>query len=150
MPPEFVQFPVPEDRVADVAMFLYGGAQATLEALPEAKSELGVERRNELLTRVYVESQPTFRRLLLLLAERPNPEDLMSYRDVGLAMGWKEPRSLPGALGAFGRRAKHRYGGFWPFDRTWDDDEWTHSLRMDPAIAAFLLDLHDERQMPED
>jgi len=145
---EFVQFPVPADRVADVAVFLYGPG----EALPEARSKLEVpmseEQRQELLTRVYAESEPTFRRLLMLLADRTHPEDPMAYADVSAGMGYTKSRQLPGALGAYGRRANHRYGGFWPFERTWDHGAWSHFLAMAIDDAAFLRDLHAKRQLP--
>jgi hypothetical protein len=107
-----------------------------------------MEQRSELLTRVYNESEPTFRRLLLLLADRPHPEDPMSFKDVTKQMGWTKPRSLPGALGAYGRRANHRYGGFWPFTRPWDGGAWSYFLVMDPDVAAFVRDLHAKRQKP--
>lgn len=63
-------------------------------------------------------------------------------------MGWTKPRSLPGALGAYGRRAKHRYGGFWPFTRSRDVATWSYYLEMDPDDAAFLRDLHAKSQKP--
>src|SRR5437588_10724050 len=114
--PEYVQFPVPTGRILDVAVFLYGHS----EAMPEAneascgpKLPMSAEQRSELLTRVYFESEPTFRRLLMLLADRPHPEAPMLFAEVSKAMGWPSARSLPGALGAYGRRAKFRYGGFW-------------------------------------
>jgi hypothetical protein len=145
---EYIQFPVPADRVADVAVFLYGGHEAMPEAKAEPKVPMSAEQRNELLTRVYVESEPKFRRLLLLLADRPRPEEPMSYKDVTKNMGWTKSRSLPGALGAYGRRANHRYGGFWPFRRPWDGGAWSHFLVMDPEVAAFLRELHAKRQLP--
>jgi hypothetical protein len=144
---EYVQFPVPANRVADVAVFLYGGSEAMPKATPQPQVPMSVEQHHELLTRVYVESEPTFRRLLLLLADRPHPEDPMSYKDVTKNMGWTKARSLPGALGAYGRRANHRYGGFWPFERTWDTGAWSHHLVMDPDVAAFLRDLHAKRHL---
>ena len=72
----------------------------------------------------------------------------MSYADVSAAMGWDTPRSMPGALGAFGRRSNHRYGGFDPFVRQWDHAAWSHFLSMDEEVAAFLRELHAERQLP--
>jgi hypothetical protein len=147
---EFIQFPVPSDRVAEVAVFLYGEPQAIPEAPPEPAVPMSAEQRNELLTRIYVESEPTFRRLLMLLADRPHPEDPMSYEDVTTSMGWPTPRSLPGALGAYGRRANFRYRGYWPFERKWDDPTWSHYLAMDPDVAALFRDLHSKRQLPTD
>jgi hypothetical protein len=61
---------------------------------------------------------------------------------------WSASRSVAGAMGAFSRRAEHRYNGYWPFHRDWDDEEWSHYLRMDDDVAAFLLELHAARQLP--
>lgn len=40
----------------------------------------------------------------------------VTYADISREMGYDTPRQLPGTLSAFGRRAKHRYGGVSPFD----------------------------------
>ncbi len=148
----YVLFPVPEDRVGEIATYLYG------EAVPEklqaqegssGKIPMSTEQRNELLTRIYVESEPPFRALLMLLAERDAPDKPMYYGDVLDAHpDWSASRSVAGAMGAFSRRAEHRYGGYWPFDRDWDEEQWSHYLTMDDAVAAFLLDLHADRQLP--
>jgi hypothetical protein len=149
MPSEFVQFPVPSDRVADVAIFLYGQSEAMPEAVPDDRHvPISAEQRYELLTRIYVDSEPTFRRLLMLLAERPEPELPMLFDAVTAAMGWATSRSLPGALGAYGRRAKHRYGGYWPFERGWDARAWSHYLTMEPDVATFLCALHKGHGLP--
>lgn len=146
----YVQFPVPTDRVADVARFLFGADIAMPDAVEAASEpiEMSAEQREELLRRAYVESEPTFRRLLMLLAGRPEPDEPMYFADVSEAMGWTSPRQLPGALGAYGRRAKHRYGGFWPFVSDWDVSAWSYFLVMDPADATFLRNLHAERALP--
>ena len=144
----FVPFPVPDNRVADVAIFLYGQSQALPEEIPEDPMPMSTEQRNELLTRIYVESEPTFRRLLMLLAQRPEPEAPMRYDAVSAAMGWATSRSLPGALGAYGRRANHRYGGRWPFKRDWDARAWSHYLAMEPDVAASLRARHAECGLP--
>ena len=154
MPTDYVMFPVQEDRVPDVARFLYGADEATSEAMPEASDEPKVppseEQRNELLTRIYVESEPRFRRLLMLVADREDPTCPMAFGEISHTMGWPTARSLPGALGAFGRRTKHRYGGYWPLHRYWDHAEWSNFMTMDKDIAAFLVRLHAERGLPTD
>lgn len=146
MSTKYVNFPVPEERVPDVAVFLYGSAEA-LPGAKEAIVPISEEQRNELLIRIYEESEPKFRRLLLLLADRDDPAAPMAYEDVTSVMGWTSPRSLPGALGAFGRRTKHRYGGFWPFNRK-HDAEWNWSLSMEASVAAFFVELHTRRDLP--
>lgn len=103
-----------------------------------------------MLIRLYVESEPTFRRLLMLIADREDPTHPMAFGDITRAMGWQTTRSLPGALGAFGRRTKHRYGGYWPLTRTWDHAEWSNMMAMDKDVAAYLVQLHTERRLPTD
>lgn len=148
----YVLFPVPEDRVAEIATYLYGEAQmAELQAQEEDSGSLPIstEQRNELLTRIYVESEPPFRAVLMLLAERDAAGEPMYYADILDAHpDWGASRSVAGAMGAFSRRAEHRYGGYWPFDRGWDEEQWSHYLTMDDDVAAFLVDLHADRQLP--
>src|SRR4051812_34167346 len=125
MSPKFVQFPVPEDRIADVAVFLYGpevvpalGPEAEPYGANDAQVGMSDEQGNELLTRIYVESEPPFRALLMLLAEREDPEARLYYGDILAAHpDWNASRSVAGAMGAYARRAVHRYGGYWPFER---------------------------------
>lgn len=148
MAPTFVLFPVPEDRIKDVANFLYGPSKAMPKAIPEFRVPMSVEQRDELLTRIYVESEPSFRRLLVLLAQRPKPAERLVFADASAAMGWSNPRSLPGALGAFGRRTNHRYGGFWPFDRIEIADTWYFA--MDEEVAAVVRTLHARLRLPTD
>jgi hypothetical protein len=145
MPDEYVQFPVPADRVADVAVFLFGAAEAMPWQKP--KAEMSEKQRNELLARVYVESDRPFRTLLMFLADRPQPPDRMSYPDVRTAMGWIDPRSMAGALGAYGHRSNSRYGGYWPFHRH-EVVGVCRYLSMDEDVAAFLRDIHAKRQLP--
>lgn len=144
----FVPFPVPPERVADVAVFLYGGREAMPEAAEEPVVPMSEEQHKELLTRVYVESEPTFRRLLMLLADRSHPDSRISFTDVSASIGWSSARSLPGALGAYGRRSKHRYGGYWPFLRHSAAGATSPYLSMEEEVAAFLRDLHATPQLP--
>jgi hypothetical protein len=86
----------------------------------------------------------------MLVADREDPTDPIAFKEISDAMGWPTARSLPGALGAFGRRTKHRYGGYWPLRRYWDHAEWSNFMTMDTDIAAFLVRLHAERRLPTD
>jgi len=148
-------FPVPDEQVPAVARFLYaipqdidGGSEA-IEALKEEEYvEATPEERNAYLDRIYRESEPPFRRLLVQLAEREPPDKPISFDEVRQAMGWDNPRSLAGALGAFGRRTNHRYDGFWPFHRDWDPANWTYTLAMDREVAEEVLRIHAALGLP--
>ena len=155
MSTNFVAFPVPEDRIPDVAVFLYGLSASVPEGLEAheatTKPEIPVsdEQRNQLLTRVYVESEPPFREMLMLVADREDPTAPLFYADILAASSeWGAKRSVAGAMGAYGRRSQHRYGSYAPFHRGWDHDEWSHFLTMDADVAAFLVELHGQRQLP--
>ena len=53
-----------------------------------------------------------------------NPERSIPFPEVSAHLGFDNPRSLPGLLGALGRRANHRYGGNWPFKAIEQDGTW--------------------------
>ncbi|MDO9443662.1 MAG: hypothetical protein Q7T73_22500 [Beijerinckiaceae bacterium] len=150
MPNEYVMFPVPSDLVPEVARFLYGAAEApeAIASQPEGATETEWKLATiDQLERIYKESEPKFRRLMLLVAERPDPTMPLPYEEVTTAMGWSSPRSLPGALGAYGRRTKHRYDGAWPMVREKDAaDYW--SLTMPRELADEVLRLHAEFDLP--
>lgn len=147
---DYVMFPVPADLVPEVARFVYGTAEAS-EAIasdpgasPETEWKLAAVDQ---LERIYKESEPKFRKLMLLVAERPDPTAPLPYEEATAAMGWTSPRSLPGALGAYGRRTKHRYDGAWPMHREKDDsDYWT--LNMPRELADEILRLHADLDLP--
>ena len=96
--------------------------------------------------RVYVESEPTFRRLLMTVADRLSPEGRMTFEDLSKAVGWPRPRSLPGARGAYVRRARRRYDRYWPFHRK--NSRAGRVVWMDHRVAGILRDLHAERALP--
>ncbi|WP_148261095.1 hypothetical protein [Conexibacter woesei] len=140
----YTMFPVPTERVEEVARYLFAAVEPAPEPQPESYEPESAEERDELLRRVYVESEPMFRRLLHLIAEREDPSEPMSYADIGSAMEFTSARSLPGMLGAYGRRSKFRYRGWDPFRRSWDGEAWSHYLAMDPDVAALVRRLYAE------
>lgn len=150
MPAEYVMFPVPADLVPEVSRFVYGSAEATEAMPPEPEASPETEWKLadvDQLERIYKESEPKFRKLMLLVAERPDPTAPLPYEEATAAMGWTSPRSLPGALGAYGRRTKHRYDGAWPMLREKDaSDYW--SLTMPTELADEILRLHAELDLP--
>lgn len=109
---------------------------------PEAEVSPDDGRRDGALTqalvgRMYRESEDAHKRLLRFLAGHPDEWlDSQAVADgLGLAYG---RRSLAGSLGAFGRRADHRYGGLKPFESRWDGETHQARLRMSQEVAAWI------------
>lgn len=148
--PEYIMFPVPAEMIPEVARFVYGSLEAP-EALPSEVVEDGDWNKlatPEQLKRIYMESEPKFRKLMLLVAERDDPMAPISYEEVTTAMGWTSARSLPGALGAYGRRSKHRYEGAWPMNRDQDPQDSSWSFSMPQEMADEIIRLHAEHDLP--
>lgn len=84
--------------------------------------------------RAYTDSTGQAKPLLEFMAD--NPERLIPYTEISAHLGFPTARSLPGLLGSFGRRAKHRYEGKKPFDEVWENNQW--HLRMSKANADII------------
>ena len=80
------------------------------------------DRNAEYVRRAYTDSEWTAKPLLEFLAD--NPERLIPYTEVSEHLGFPTSRSLPGLLGAFSRRADHRYEGVQPFEKRDTLDGW--------------------------
>lgn len=91
---------------------------------PVAKSgESGhPDRTAEYVRRAYLDSDGKARPLLEFLAD--NPERLIPYPEISEHLDFPTSRSLPGLLGAFSRRADHRYEGVHPFEKKYTLDGW--------------------------
>lgn len=120
---DYVYVPVPADKVEAVLRFLLG---------LDGQESSALEAR---VARVYRESDEHFRDLLRLLAEHPGEAHSTAWiaDRLGLASG---AGSLAGMLGAYARRAKNRYDGFWPFERLYNPTTDRSELMMSPMIAA--------------
>ncbi len=134
---EFINVPVPVRHVTRVYELI-----ARLDAAPEAGTTspdngAGNGVTQPLVERMYSDSEDAHRRLLEYLAEHPGEWlDSQSVADgLGLQFGRK---SLAGSLGAFGRRADHRYGGLKPFESHWDPGQYLVELRMSQEVAAWI------------
>lgn len=124
----FVYVPVPVAQVEDTFRFLAGLSEAGDEA------HLGLER---VVKRVYLESEERFRDLLRFLAGHPG----RSFSTADIAEELRLPNgaaSLAGMLGAFARRSKNRYDGFWPFERLYNSAQDRAELVMEDKVAALV------------
>jgi hypothetical protein len=125
---EYVYVPVPLGKVEDVFRFLAG--------LTPQGSEVGTDL-DRTVRRVYLESEEHFRDLLRFLAGRAGQP--VSTGDVAEALGLPNgAASLAGMLGAFARRSKNRYGGYWPFERVNNPGLDRSELMMEDNVAAIV------------
>jgi hypothetical protein len=91
-----------------------------------------------MVARIYAESEEPQRRMMRLMAEHADEWRYSSElaADLQLAHG---PRGLAGMLGAFGRRAKHRYGGNKPWQSEWDSAREEARYMMSAEIAGVIM-----------
>lgn len=92
------------------------------------------EKYRRYVERAYTESDGRAKPLLEFLADNPGRD--IPYTEVSKALGFATNRSLPGLLGSFGRRAKHRYEGIKPFE-AFRIEGWWH-VRMPPENAEII------------
>ena len=88
------------------------------------------------------------RKLLVLMTGRKQPERPLDYGSISKELGYPNRRSLPGLLGAYGRRAKHRYNGYWPVQAHWDAEQWSWMMWMRADVAEALREIHAEQDRP--
>jgi len=138
---EFINVPVPVQHVTAVyeliARLAAGGGPDRTEVSVSPEKGKAPTLSEGLVSRMYGESEPAHRRFLEYLAEHPDQWlDSQSVADgLGLEHGRK---SLAGSLGAFGRRAEHRYGGLKPFESHWDPGSYLVKLRMSQEVATWV------------
>jgi hypothetical protein len=136
---EFISVPVPIQHVTKVYELiarLAKGGEAGPELPPEGGAKDGVLTQ-PLVERMYRESEGAHQRLLEFLADHPG--EWLSSQAFADGLGLEHGRkSLAGSLGAFGRRADHRYGGLKPFESRWDGEGSQAKLRMGPEVAAWI------------
>lgn len=143
---EFVSVPVPVEHVTKVYELIArldggGGPNAPSD---EPSGNGGGSRgplTRALVERMFRESESggTQRGLMEYLADRPG--EWVGTLEVAEALGLANGRhSLAGSLGAFGRRADHRYGGLKPWESQWSDDEGESKHRMSLEVAAWIKD----------
>jgi hypothetical protein len=130
---EFVYIPVPVGRVEEVFRLLASLSGGSEESVPDME---------KVVRRIFLESEERFRSLLRFLAGHPGQP--ISTTDTAEALGLPNGvASLAGMLGAFARRSKNRYDGFWPFERLYNPAQDRAELMMEDNLAAIVngLDL---------
>jgi hypothetical protein len=132
-----VYVPVPSQWLGDVYALL--GTLGSRSVMPGTGIEVPVSQGEALLRQMYLESEGEQRRLMRLMAERPDKWRYSKELAADLRLP-KGTRGLAGMFGAFGRRAKHRYGGQKPWEVSWDAAREENRYRMPADIAATILD----------
>jgi hypothetical protein len=134
---DVVYVPVPSQWLSDVYALLGALGSGSVPVRAGVETDSGPD--GELIRRMYVESESEQRRLMRLMADSP---DAWRYskelaQDLGLLHG---ARGLAGMFGAFGRRAKHRYGGQKPWESRWDAAREENRYRMTADNAAIIAE----------
>lgn len=139
--PEFVNVPVPIERVQEVYRLLASqpatpvvGPQPTDNGYPEGWSQSMIER-------MFVESSAAMRRILCAIAHRS--PGWISIAEIGEATELS-PRQVIASLGPFEKRVRGRYGmNRWPFETREFVDAGTRKYSMSEGTAEGILSLAD-------
>lgn len=145
---EYVSIPVPKRYVTQVYGFIASLVQqnaVTASPTPRVVEMTPVPAAyygwtEDLIRRQYKESQDTMRKFQKVLAEHPDHEyssDELAEA-IGLERGWN---SIAGALGAYKRRLRNRYGREqWPFAISYDANGHSY-FSMSPEVAEIIRPL---------
>jgi len=135
---ELVSVVIPRSMMAEVYGLVVEHERAVELKHPD---EAGSEALDAaLVRRMYDESQPRHREFMKLLAQ--HPDEWMYTSQVADAL--KLPHgssSAAGMLGAFGRRATHRYGGVKPWESEWDPAAYEARHKMTANVAEITRSL---------
>lgn len=115
----------------------YGATVEELESDRVGEVPVTPEERKQFVERAYLESDGGAKPLLEFLAD--NPDRKISFPEISESLGYDSTRSLPGLLGSFGRRAKHRYNGVKPFSSDWEIDQWFLTMSKEDAESINAL-----------
>lgn len=138
--PEFVNLPVPVERVQEVYELLARpaatrtatGSQVTENGYPEGWSQ-------EMIERMFIESSSAMRRILTSIAERS--PSWVTTGEIGEAAGLSS-RQVIASLGPFEKRVRGRYGmSRWPFEAREFVDAGIFKYSMSEGTAAGMLSL---------
>lgn len=131
----FINVAVPRQHVAKVYKLI---AELELGDRSDGENDtLSKPVTQDLVKRMFQESEPRHQDLMLYLAD--HPDQWLGTREIAEALGLTHgAKSLAGSLGAFGRRAGHRYGGLKPFQSRWSDAEGQSVHRMSQEVSAWI------------
>lgn len=135
---EFINVPVPADRVEEVYAVLGQPRQSAAEATPAQEHPAENPPIEEaLVIRAYEESPPGMVAVFDYLSEHPDRHVPMKELADGVG---RRPDQVGGVLGAYGRRRKNRYGHAksWPFSSSWDWDTNQGRYKMSAEVAAII------------
>ncbi|MBI2690566.1 MAG: hypothetical protein HYX29_01280 [Solirubrobacterales bacterium] len=146
MSDKYVQVPVPERFVSAILrriVELENEEAHEVEQIDSGQPILFSEPAEGLFTRMYVESRGRQRDLLRLLASQP--DQWFSTADVARELGIiAGTQGAGGMIGAFGRRAKNRYGGRLPWRQVRHPESGENFYMMDSDIARIITQIAEE------
>lgn len=148
---DFVYIPVPANFASSVHRLLADLAERDTEAGPTAEAVLYLDAG--LVERMYLDSHEGHKLLMQYLAA--HPDEWVYTSEIAVALSHeKGSRGVAGMLGAFGKRANHRYGGLKPWETKWDGHREQAQHRMDAAHAKTIkmisMPSADDRLLPDD
>jgi len=138
MATEFIMVPVPRERVQEVYRLLaQEPAAAGVAGAPETPAAPGSWTEAEIVT-AYRESSEKMKVFLDCLASSPGQS--FTSAETAKAVGYTRSQQA-GMLGAFGHRAKRRYGKpTWFMTYTWSGERGEFVYTMDLAAAKVIRD----------
>lgn len=141
---DYVQIPVPRKHLTRIYGYIgsLDGLTGTDE-VPTTATEPAEEKTWDhlLIARQFNESPDSMKKFQKYLAAHPGQEFSTPEMATGLGVagGWN---SIAGALGAYGRRVKNRYGmSSFPFESRWDHATGTARHSMTPEVAEIINSL---------
>jgi len=146
--PEFVNMPVPVERVHEVYELLArpcatrtsSGPQVTDNGYPEGWSQAMIER-------MFIESSSAMRRILCSIAGQS--PSWVTTGEIAAASALS-PRQVVASLGPFEKRVRGRYGmNRWPFETREFVDAGVFKYCMSEGTAAGILSLMAEIEQHE-
>lgn len=133
---ELISIPIPRRLLADVYGFVAQHEKGSQVPTASDETEPG-EPDEALIQRMYTESQPKHKELMKLFAQ--SPDQWLYTSEIAQAMRLPHgSTSVAGMLGAFGRRAKHRYSGAKPWKSEWDPAKSEARHKMSANVAHII------------